>query len=78
MNKYQNYSKLVVVFSVLGILLYDAFAFYAGGQEATISHVIVTDWIYNYPAAVFLTGFMCGHLFFPMSRKNEKGALLEK
>ena len=74
MNKYQSYSKLVTIFSVIGILLYDAWAFYMGGQEATISHIIVTDWIYNYPAFVFLSGFMCGHLFFPMSRNKYEGS----
>lgn len=73
MNKYKTISQLVIVAGVVCVLLYDAWAFYMGGQEATISSIIVNEWIYKYPAFVFLSGFLCGHLFFPMSKYKAKG-----
>lgn len=62
-----------ILFAFLAIVFYDGFAFYDGGQEATISYLIITDWIYNYPFIVFAMGLVCGHLFWPLSRHKYEG-----
>jgi len=61
-----------IFFSFLIIAFYDGYAYFKGGQEATISYLIVTDWLYNYPFLVFCSGIVCGHLFWPLIRKIEK------
>lgn len=60
----------VIGLIVLAILGYDVYAYLEGGQDATISSVIITDWALNYPAFTFLVGFVMGHLFWPLSKKK--------
>lgn len=72
-SKFRALSQWVIVLSLLAVFIYDAYAFYRGGQESTISSVIITDWIYNYPYAVFLFGTLCGHLFWPLSKRKFEG-----
>lgn len=59
----------IIVFLVL-IFVYDFWAYMQGGQDATISSVIITDWALNYPAFTFGIGFIMGHLFWPLSKKK--------
>ena len=59
-----------IVFSFLVIVFYDGYAYWDGGQEATISYLIITDWIYNYPAMVFGLGYIFGHLTWPLAKKR--------
>lgn len=73
MNKYRGYSQIAIVVTIVGVLLFDAWVFVMGGQDATISSVIITDWAYNYPAFTFLAGFVCGHLWWPLSKKKHEG-----
>ena len=70
MNKYRTYSQYFIALAIVGIFAFDVFVFIKGGQEATISSIIITDWAYNYPAFVFGIGFIMGHLFWPLSKKK--------
>lgn len=70
--KFKKLTPFVTVGFIIGLLIYDAIAWYDGGQEATVSYMVITDWIYNYPAFVFFVGFVMGHLFWPLSKKARK------
>lgn len=59
-----------VLLIFLTIVFYDSYAYWSGGQEATISYLIITDWIYNYPFVTFCMGLVCGHLFWPLAKKD--------
>ena len=61
-----------ILVTFLVVVFYDGYAFWEGGQQATISYLIITDWIYNYPFLVFCSGVVCGHLFWPLARKPYK------
>lgn len=63
-------TQYFIFVAIVVILGYDVYAYIKGGQEATISSVIITDWIYNYPAFTFACGFFAGHLFWPLARKK--------
>lgn len=71
--KIREITQYAIALIILGIFAYDAWAFIQGGQDATISSVIITDWAYNYPAFTFLIGFIMGHLFWPLSKKKFEG-----
>lgn len=73
MNKYRGYAKIFIVVVIAFIFAFDVWLFVQGGQDATVSSVIITDWAYNYPAFVFGIGFIMGHLFWPLSRNKYKG-----
>lgn len=73
MNKYRTYSQIFIVLAIVGIFAFDTYVFVMGGQEATISSVIITDWAYNYPAFSFGIGFIMGHLFWSLSKKKNEG-----
>jgi len=62
----RNITKIAVVFFILGILLYDAYAYIVAGQEATVSYLIITDWSHNYPAFTLFVGIVMGHLFWAL------------
>ena len=59
-----------ILFTFLLVVFYDVYAFLDGGQEATVSYLIITDWIYNYPFVTFCAGIVCGHLFWPLARRK--------
>ena len=64
--------KITPYFILSGILVvagYDIWAYMDSGQEGTISYLLITDWIYNYPAFVAATFFVLGHLFWPLAKK---------
>lgn len=73
MNKYRGYSQVFIVLVIVGIFAFDAWVFVMGGQDATISSVIITEWAYDYPAFTFGIGFIMGHLFWPLSKKKHEG-----
>jgi len=50
---------------VVVIGAYDVYAILVGGKEASISWTLV-EWSYDYPSIPFLSGFLCGHLFWRM------------
>jgi len=51
---------------IIGLIIYDIIAYIFGGQEATVSFLIITDWSRNYPAFTFGMGFIMGHLFWAL------------
>jgi len=64
-------TKIVLVIFIFLILLYDVYAYINGGQEATISFLIIKDWSKNYPAFTFAVGFFMGHLFWPLAERKK-------
>jgi len=68
-------AKKITPFFTIGLIaviaLYDFWAYFQGGQEATISWIIIERWSTQYPAITFLVGFVMGHLFWPLA-KTEK------
>lgn len=68
--------KTVAMFCLLSltvILGVDLFFYYKGGTENTISWFLY-ELSYEKPFVTFLTGFVCGHLFWnlvPPGKKNE-------
>lgn len=63
-------TQLIVVIFIVAIFGYDLFAYIKGGQEATVSFLIIDDWSRNFPAFTFFVGFIMGHLFWPLSEKK--------
>lgn len=68
--KIRELTGYVIVGFIVAIFIYDGYAYIQGGQDATISSVIITDWALNYPAFTFAMGFIMGHLFWPLSKKK--------
>jgi len=69
--------KTTMIFSLIIFVLiavYDVFAIYKGGTEASISYLIIV-WSYEYPVFTFATGFLMGHLFW---RVRNVGKLSDK
>jgi len=73
MNKTRALTGWVILVIFIAIFGYDFYAYVVGGQDATISSVIITDWSINYPAFTFGMGFICGHLFWGLSKKKKIG-----
>jgi len=71
-NRFRAMSQYFIVIAILIIFAFDAYVYLRGGQDATISSIIITDWAYNYPAFTFGIGFVMGHLFWPLSKKKYK------
>lgn len=69
-NQYRTIAKYFSIITVIGIFAFDGFLFYKGGQDATISSVFITEWIYDYPALTFGLGYIFGHLTWPLSKKK--------
>jgi len=67
--KIQDLTKLAVIVFIVGILVYDVYAYIQGGQGGTVSYLIITDWSRNYPACTLFVGFVMGHLFWPLRPK---------
>lgn len=75
-----NWKRITAIFvgvSLVVILGYDLLAIMQGGNEATISHLVITL-SYQYPPIPFLVGFVMGHLFWRMSETKETAALTRK
>ena len=63
-------TKLFTALAIGAMLVYDVYAYMQGGQDATISSVVITDWSKNYPAFTFMVGFLMGHLFWPLKKEK--------
>jgi len=50
---------------LLSLLIYDVIAIQKGGTEASVSSVII-NFAYRMPIFTFLSGIVCGHLFWRM------------
>lgn len=59
-------TQIVVLAVVVLVLAYDLYAYLKGGQAATVSWVIWTA-SKDTPVIPFLSGVLCGHLFWRMS-----------
>jgi hypothetical protein len=67
LEEVQNITLWVVISVVCVVLAYDVWALAKGGVKASISYMIIMDWTRRYPALSFAVGFICGHLFWPLS-----------
>lgn len=63
---------------LLALLVYDVIAIQIGGTESSVSSVIIT-FAYKMPIFTFLSGVVCGHLFWRMrTNKDTQGIDREK
>ena len=63
---------IFVAVSVFLWIFYDIYIIFSAGKDASISQVLI-EYAYNYPSFPFLTGFICGHIFWKMpDTKKEK------
>jgi peptidoglycan/LPS O-acetylase OafA/YrhL len=70
MNKYSmNPVGLVVFIIFIGVGIYDFGLVVFNGVGGTISNAMV-DYGIRAPFWVFVAGLVCGHLLFPMRRKE--------
>lgn len=60
----------ILAILLLALLVYDVIAINIGGTEASISSVIIT-FAYKMPIFVFLSGVVCGHLFWRMRTNKD-------
>lgn len=63
----QNVTAYAIAAFVIGLLMYDIWAFTKGGVQGTVSYKIIMEWSRKYPAFTFMVGFAMGHLFWPLS-----------
>jgi hypothetical protein len=70
MKAKRNTSLFVICFVVIGIA-YDAYTILAHGVDSSISR-LVNDWAGEYPIMTFSTGILCGHLFWPQPKPENK------
>lgn len=59
-------TSMVIMLLIVIIAIYDVYAIAKGGTEASISHTLRV-WAHKYIALPFSFGFVCGHLFWPIS-----------
>ena len=64
-------SGLIVLATFAVWIIWDIYAILTEGVRATLS-VVITDFSYYSPAWPLIIGFLCGHWFFPPSRRNLK------
>ena len=60
----------IIVLAFFGMVFYDIYAYFYGGEGATLSEVYLA-WTGNYPYIVFITGYLCGHLTWPQKVVKE-------
>jgi hypothetical protein len=66
--KKAGYFSLIALVVILG---YDFYLFFEGGTQNTISWYLY-EASYEHPFIAFLTGFVCGHLFWQMKKPKEE------
>ncbi len=59
-------TSMVILLLIVIVAVYDVYAIAKGGTEASISHTLRV-WAHKYIALPFSFGFVCGHLFWPIS-----------
>lgn len=65
LDKVKQYTVIFIIAVIVAIAMYDVFAIYQGGTEASISNILI-QWSYKYPAFTFLLGYTMGHLTWRM------------
>lgn len=66
----KNKTIIILAVTITSLLIYDVFAIFKGGTEASISSVIIT-FAYKMPIFTFLSGIVCGHLFWRMKTNKD-------
>ena len=66
----KNVTVKILAILLLALLVYDVVAIQIGGTEASISSVIIT-FAYKMPVFTFLSGVVCGHLFWRMRTNKD-------
>jgi hypothetical protein len=64
-------TRIIVWASVFGILGYDALAVQYGGVDSSIS-ALIKSVSHDWPVVPFMAGFLCGHLWFGMGKRDRK------
>ena len=59
---YVNVTRMLVVFIILIVALWDFYVLYQGQQQATFS-VVIYESSKKWPVIPFVLGFLCGHIF---------------
>jgi len=75
-----NIKKMTLFFiiaCIFVIIIYDVYAIYIGGTEASISSTIIV-WSYNMPLVPFAAGVLCGHLFWRMRENKDTTVVIDK
>ncbi len=71
----------VIPLAIVLILIYDVYAIFLGGSEASISSLII-KMSYEMPFMVFIIGFLngvlSGHLFWRMKRNKDTNKIDKK
>jgi hypothetical protein len=62
-----RYTAMVLTLNVLGLVLWDVFAAWRWGIDATISAVLY-EAVLKYPVIAFTIGGAAGHAFWPLRR----------
>lgn len=66
----KNITIKILAVLLLALLVYDVVAIQIGGTEASVCSVIIT-FAYKMPVFTFLSGVVCGHLFWRMRTNND-------
>lgn len=72
----KKYTQIFVPLVIAIIVIYDCYAMYAAGREASVSNLLIS-WGYEYPVFTFAMGFVMGHLFWRM-RETSDTKLIDK
>ncbi len=59
-------TRMIITAAIIILGIYDLFAVFWGGVDATISRVMKDAGIQN-PFVIFVVGYICGHIFGFMS-----------
>ena len=59
---YVHVTRMLIVFIILIVALWDCYVLYQGQQQATIS-VVIYESSKKWPVIPFVLGFLCGHIF---------------
>ena len=62
-------SGLLVLVTFAIWIIWDIYAVLVGGSRATLS-VVITDFAYYSPAWPLIIGGLCGHWFFPATKRD--------
>jgi hypothetical protein len=62
-------TTIFIAVSILIIAVFDLWVIQSYGKQESISAYIIR-WSHEYPSIPFLFGFLCGHLFWSMKKKD--------
>lgn len=62
-------TPIFIIIVLAAVIVFDFYIVFADGAEESISAYIIR-WSSEFPSIAFLTGFVCGHLFWRMSDKR--------